>query len=340
MNNIIANNIKMKTDSNQTRLTWIDWMKTIGMYFIVLGHFFTTGFVYVYVFSVPLFFLISGFLCKREENNVLFWKKIWYNLVIPMLFLSIANFLYKSLRWPNDNPIEIQNIFKFVIGLFGGMQSSLGTCWFVYTLVVIKIIYQYSHRITYNLVYACLFMIGAFLYNNIPSSDFPYMDYANSIVNVCTAYPFFFIGNIMRRYKGAIEEFNNKICLFALLLIGIVLIYFCGEYNGYVWMYLCGYGSNIVMFLLGGIAGSVSVFALSKLLGQCPGFVEILSIGTILILGVHGKMIDEIRVWATPSACDFLYAALILLLFVPLTKLAEKYFPIVLGMMRVKRMNL
>ena len=326
----------MKTDSNQNRFGWIDWMKAIGMYFIVLGHFFTTGFVYVYVFSVPLFFLISGFLCKREENIALFWKKIWYNLVVPMLFLSILGFLYKCLRWPEDNPIEIQNICKFVVGLFVGMQGALGTCWFVYSLIVIKILYQYSPNIGCNIAYACLCLIGAYLYNNLPSPDFPYMDYANSIVNVGTAYPFFIIGNFLRKYMGVIEEFNNKLYLFAVQFIGIVVIYLCGEYNSYVWMYLCGYGSNILLFLLGGVAGTVSVFALSKLLGKCPRCVELLSIGTILILGIHGKMIDEIRVWATPSTLDFLYAALILLLFIPLTKFAINYFPVLLGMMRVK----
>ncbi len=325
-----------KTDSN-SRLGWIDWMKTIGMYFIVLGHFFTVGFVYVYVFSVPLFFLISGFLCKREENSISFWRKIWYNLAVPMLILSIANFLYKYLRWPDDNPVEIHNIYGFVIGLSVGMQNVLGACWFIYTLIVIKILYQFSPKISYSIAYGCLCLVGAYLYNTISFPDFPYREYPNAIVNVCTAYPFFLFGNILRRYKEVIDEFNNKLYLFVILLIGIAVIYLCGEFNGYVWMYLCGYGNNIPLFLLGGIAGTVSVFALSKLIGRCPRFVEILSIGTILILGVHGKMIDEIRVWTTPSAFDLFYAALIVLVFVPLTKLALTYFPAILGMMRVNK---
>ena len=56
-------------NSKKTRVAWIDWMKTIGIYFIVLGHFFSIGYKFIYVFNVPLFFLISGFLCKKEKDN-------------------------------------------------------------------------------------------------------------------------------------------------------------------------------------------------------------------------------------------------------------------------------
>lgn len=51
---------------NRFYLPWIDWMKTIGIYLIVLGHFGADYSVYLYVFSVQLFFWISGFLVSPE----------------------------------------------------------------------------------------------------------------------------------------------------------------------------------------------------------------------------------------------------------------------------------
>ena len=42
-------------------LYWIDWMKVIGIYFIVLGHLFPIGNEYIYVFSVSLFLLFLVF---------------------------------------------------------------------------------------------------------------------------------------------------------------------------------------------------------------------------------------------------------------------------------------
>ena len=49
------------------RKIWIDWMKVIGMLFIVWGHF-TPDLMknFIYAFNVPLFFFISGGLTKAK----------------------------------------------------------------------------------------------------------------------------------------------------------------------------------------------------------------------------------------------------------------------------------
>ncbi len=41
---------------------WIDWMKALGIYLVILGHFFSVGEEFIYVFHVPLFFLVAGLL--------------------------------------------------------------------------------------------------------------------------------------------------------------------------------------------------------------------------------------------------------------------------------------
>ena len=49
-----------KIDNN--RLTWIDWAKTLGIFFICIGHFLPSGNVlriFLYTFHVPLFFVVS-----------------------------------------------------------------------------------------------------------------------------------------------------------------------------------------------------------------------------------------------------------------------------------------
>ena len=75
------------------RLNWLDWMKAIGIGLIVYGLFFSLYDIYVYVFSVPMFFLISGFLCKKESEDRIFWKKLWLNLVIPLLIICTMNYI-------------------------------------------------------------------------------------------------------------------------------------------------------------------------------------------------------------------------------------------------------
>lgn len=52
------------------RHTWIDWMKLIGMLFIVWGHFFPThASNWIYAFNVPLFFCISGSLTNSRMGG-------------------------------------------------------------------------------------------------------------------------------------------------------------------------------------------------------------------------------------------------------------------------------
>lgn len=128
------------------RFTWIDWMKTIGMYFIVLGHFFTYGYKYIYVFSVPVFFVISGFLSKKEANYRLFWKKMWYNLIVPMFLICFIYFICNSIIIPFNHILSLTRIKFYLVYSLLGFQSSLGTLWFVYTLAILNIISVFTKQ--------------------------------------------------------------------------------------------------------------------------------------------------------------------------------------------------
>lgn len=47
---------------------WIDWMKALGMFFIVWGHLSPAHLKdVIYAFNVPCFFIISGFLFKGTD---------------------------------------------------------------------------------------------------------------------------------------------------------------------------------------------------------------------------------------------------------------------------------
>ena len=54
--------------SSAGRLVWLDWMKALAILSIVWGHFFSEGHLYLYVFSVQVFCVISGFLYKKSPD--------------------------------------------------------------------------------------------------------------------------------------------------------------------------------------------------------------------------------------------------------------------------------
>ena len=327
----------MTNNIRSDRYKWIDWMKTIGMYFIVLGHFFTYGYKYVYVFSVAVFFLISGFLSKKETDSKLFWMKLWYNLIVPMFLICIIYFIYNSIDIPIKHVFSLYRIkFYFIYSLLG-YQSGLGTLWFVYTLALLKIMYQFSPNKVSNALLLIASLAGAYVYNNssfIQNHSILYNP--NAIANVLVAYPFFIIGVYLRKFKVIINNYNNLPSQIISLLLCLIIIFICGHYNGEVWMYHVGYGNNILLFLIGGISGSIAIFLISKIVsGYSFNWVLLISKGSIIILGFHVYIIWHLRKYiSSPSYIDFILTLLILIVFIPLIYFSEKYCPILLGKYR------
>lgn len=320
------------------RLPWIDMMKAMGMYLIVLGHFFSLKCEFIYVFSVPLFFIISGFLCKDEEDNSVFWRKLWWNLIVPMFLICTINFLYSVVLSLMHGSFSIADVVKFLVNLILGEHYSLKNCWFVYTLILLKIIHQHVKKLQNQFILAIFFLTCAYILNNEDYCEFltQLKGSSNAILNTCVSYPVFFIGSCCRRIRADFISINDKFILLGIFICGLFFVYLSGHYNPYVRMYICGYGTDIFWFIVGGCAGTLLVFAIAKLLSCDIYLIRIVSRGTILILGFHGHLIGLVRRFAPdPTIYDFLYAALIVFMFIPVIYFTEKYVPILLGKYRV-----
>ena len=322
----------------ESRLEWIDWMKAIGIYLIVLGHFYSVGEKLIYVFHVPLFFMISGFLNKKEAEGQVFWKKIWYNLAVPILIMATLNLIIHSILKLLNGSFEPIDLYWFVRNVLFGMVSGYDALWFVYTLIILKILFQYclSLRLFYSVTAVMLAL--AYFYNNFDLSCFPFfLSQPNAVVNICTAFPFFALGIFLRDFKVVLNEWNQTMMLLSTFVCGMLVVIGCCYFNEYVAMYRCDYGSSIILFLLGGIVGSIMIFALSKILGREIKVVVIISRGTIILLGFHKLLIALIREFFSESYLDIFFAAMIVMLFVPLIITTEKYFPLMVGKYRVKK---
>lgn len=314
---------------NDTRIARIDWMKVIGMYFIILGHFFPWGYVYIYVFNVPVFFIISGYLCKKEEVHIIFWKKIILNYTLPLLFICTAMFLWNYLSW-NEKDRYIKSIYFFYYALIGS-QKCLGTGWFIYTLIILKIIFQYSPSTTIsNLFSFCLFSFISVLFQHYNIHHF------NAIENVAIAYPLFLIGHILCKRRKAINSFHDTRTLLLLSLFAIIIICFCGKTNGEVWVYNNDYGRSYILFLIGSMCGTILLYTISVMMeNRFSSIIQTLSIGNIITLGFHPIIIAQIG----PQDGFIAYATsfIILFSFYPITLLAKKYFPYILGAKYIKK---
>jgi fucose 4-O-acetylase-like acetyltransferase len=320
------------------RQEWIDWMKALGIYLVVLGHFYSVGEKQIYIFHVPLFFVISGFLCKKESDQVIFWKKLWYNLMVPMLIMAVVNFVYACILQLLDGTFGLKTIYWFVRNALFGMVSGYGVLWFILTLVMLKIIFQYclSKVLFFSLTVVMLAL--AYVYYHSDLSGYPFfLNAPNTVIDVFIAYPFFALGVLAREFKGQLNEWGNKVMLALVFVCGILLVWVSDLSNSYVAMYKCDYGGNMLWFLVGGVAGSMMIFAASKLLGHALKSITIISRGTIIILGFHKLFIDLIRTFFSASIFDILLAAVIVMLFIPLIIMSEQYFPLMGGKYRVSK---
>lgn len=120
----------------------------------------------------------------------------------------------------------------------------------------------------------------------------------------------------------------------ALFLVSVMGVYLCGNYNGYVWMYLNGFGNNYVLYIIGGMAGTGMLYILSMWLSRLPyhAMVQTLSKGSLLVIGLHIIIVRRLtelpdRFWGE----DLFFSFLILISFIPIIRLTELFFPILLG---------
>lgn len=307
------------------RLPYIDWLKVIGILLVVWGHWYPEicG-MWIYSFHVPLFFMISGFLFRKESSYRIFIEKNVRSLVIPYFLLCLIAII-PSARMCIQHP-EILGIK--LLGIICGFHtlwnvSCNGAMWFVYSLIIIKILGQISGK-WLNLALCLLSIIFAYLYNMESHGN------NWSVVNSIVLYPFFVLGNIA---KGSIKEASAWIRNHRLVSIAIALLVFLSDlllvrYNGMVWVFMGAVGKNLALFYINALAMSFVVYVLSCCLTFRNRNMEVVSSGTIVILALHFILIGRMRPFIDRlhfnvygmDIIEFCLSVLILLIFIPVIR--------------------
>lgn len=314
---------------NSERIVWLDWMKVFAILSIIWGHFFSEGHVFLYVFNVQVFCVISGFLYKKSPNWTICIGKCFWQLFVPTVIMSVMMHLeayFRCMALGQQYDISWPWFFEW---LLLGHRWCMGPCWYFYSLIVIRLIMQLlpEKKWVYALVFITL-SSGAIYLHVIG------FEASNANINVLLCMPFFLIGVFLKPWKSVYNDLHSFLFETLLLVVSVALIVFCGYYNGYVWMYLNGYGNNYVLYIIGGMAGTAMLYVLSLWLSRLPyrTMIQTLSKGSILIIGLHIILVRRFtelpdRIWVE----DFVLALLILLAFVPVIRMTEMFFPILLG---------
>lgn len=322
------------------RKIWIDWAKTLSIFAIVWGHCFPEGLCgFIYAFNVPVFFIISGYLCHREASFGKCFDKTLHNLIIPYFILAAIKVAGPVIKHIGDG--EWIWSVAAVLGGFHSLNDAPGcsNLWFAYSLVIVKLLFQVSSgKRDIALAMACL--AGAVVYN-----DILHLEWRWAVSNCLLAYPFFIIGNslrdndILQRLVTSARQYRYVAALAAALLIAVT--YIVGTQNGQAKLYMGQYANNIVLFAIGALTGSMAVFVLSALLdGVRLKITRVISSGTIVILVFHRELLHpllkEIGKTDTSSLLTvntlvFVSAIIVVMAFYPIILLVKRFIPIVLG---------
>lgn len=322
------------------RKIWIDWAKTLSIFAIVWGHCFPEGLCgFIYAFNVPVFFIISGYLCRRYTSFGKCFDKTLHNLIIPYFILAAIKVAGPVIKHIGDG--EWIWSVAAVLGGFHSLNDAPGcsNLWFVYSLVIVKLLFQVSSgKRDIALAMACL--AGAVVYN-----DILHLEWRWAVSNCLLAYPFFIIGNslrdkdILQRLVTSARQYRYVAALAAALLIAVT--YIVGTQNGQAKLYMGQYANNVGLFAIGALTGSMAVFVLSALLdGVRLKITRVISSGTIVILVFHRELLHpllkEIGKTDTSSLLTvntlvFVSAVIVVMAFYPIILLVKRFIPIVLG---------
>ena len=288
------------------RLNWIDWAKVIAITLVVYGHVpqerGSFGVNYVVQFHMPLFFFISGYLTKKESFGKATMKKYCRTLIIPYFIYNLIFYPFWLVRYfyEHSNPI-ISDLIKPIIGTFLLQQVTTislplyGVTWFIAALFLMKLflsvshLYRHGHLAIFFLSLACAI---AYVYN-----EFYRIVIDLTPVGIMKCLPFFILG-YYAKIKGHLptKRISNDFMMgFCCMTLSIIVYFFLREHRD-----LSTYGFFIWTICLSAICG---IFCICRLLDNIHNKIIVnISIGTIVIMGLHGMVI---------TMSNFLFAKLL-----------------------------
>lgn len=208
----------------------IDIAKSIGIISVVVGHL-VSGFPSsaAFLFHMPFFFIISGYLHKVEAQELVFLKKKIISLLVPYfsyLFIlrlpAILSLFAQFFRNPSES--SITSLFNlFWRSFYGGqlLAGTFGVFWFVTCLFLTQ---QTFNLIRKRLSNSWTLFIAFLLYSAAAlnqSTDYSKLAFPWAVNVVLCSFLFYSIGSI---YGELILKHSNNFISMASLAISTIAL--------------------------------------------------------------------------------------------------------------------
>lgn len=265
------------------RLDYLDVAKGIGIILVVFAHVNYTKelLVLIYSFHMPLFFLISGMLFKRDRypDFASFFKRRLKTLFLPYAIYALASIAVLYLAERAYAPLELFDVSasqyigylsQILISNWSGVHVN-SPLWFIPCLLLVEALYFFISKLkTRAIIPICILLAccGWFMESEMLPFDNTALPW--SMDSALFALSFYATGNLsapfvkerIQRVKAS--EHKTKICILAVLACAVVWLPLA-VMNGKITL-----GSKVlnngILLYVNGILGSLIVLAISVIL--------------------------------------------------------------------------
>ena len=141
--------MELTSGSAKKRLDWIDVAKGLGILMVLYGHSYGPHNRYIYLFHMPLFFLLSGFLYNPRGSFRDFLIRKVKSLYIPFvgwnILILIGRLIPKLMRGNLTSGIILSTLKKIggVLLTLDKDGDYLGAIWFLGALFTVSVAYKF-----------------------------------------------------------------------------------------------------------------------------------------------------------------------------------------------------
>ncbi len=255
------------------RIEWLDIAKGIGILTVVASHCIAisdTLCQLIFVFHMPLFFLLSGYTFSAKDSfpKTLF-KKARALLVPFFLYFAVGVLTVMAIPVWRQAVTSEALLRDIVFATPNTAQNS--SIWFLVCLFFVTIVYYILHKLPLWMqipLIAVLFYCGMWYAKvrfQYPVWNNPRLPFVLDILPAGMV--FYALGHYARRWDIPAKLSASPLLELSIAIIGILGTLTAYKYNGYVNTHALQF-NNPLWYLVGGLCGTLAVFGISALIAR------------------------------------------------------------------------
>lgn len=285
--------------ANQKRIEWIDQLRGIAFYFVILGHLSIGKKLknWVYSFHMPLFFLITGCTLNVEKiyktDFLSYVRRLTKRMLVPYVWMQMFSFVirYFICITATHKEVPVPTYFKGILIANNNLtQSPSNPLYYVVLLFLAQVGLWLVIRIAKADYTKIVIILTAFATVGLMLQK---QDLWWHINVVPIAMLLIFVGRlIMNSYlahKDKIESLPVKIYIPVILLLFLVGWFFSTQ-NGRISIHGNYYGKDFLLSLVSAVCTSVA-FALTVMKLPNSRFITFVGQNTLFYMGIHKPLL-------------------------------------------------